>query len=163
MDDNKPRSGRRVRIALGLSVALNLLVLGLVAGAILAGGPNGHDRGKLKDRRNTNAAIGIYGHALEKSDRRAIGQRMRAERDSEGENIRTQLGEMTREAAVVLKHEPFDEGAFLKLLQDQQGVIKGRSDQMQEVLVEHLGAMSSQQRQDYAARLHEILERGPRR
>lgn len=161
MNETNKRRGRWVRIALGLSLAVNLLILGSFLGAFLVGGPSGRD--KMSERRGGNVAIGIYGHALEKSDRRKIGKRLRQDRDSKKGDMRAELGKTTREATALLLQDPFDKDAFAALLQRQQGTIKGRSDQMQTALVEHVAAMSPEKRTAYAARLTEILDRGPRR
>ncbi|WP_281856859.1 periplasmic heavy metal sensor [Litoreibacter halocynthiae] len=163
MDDAKTRTPKRVKVALAISLAINVLVVGAIVGAILHGGDR--DRSSFDKRGGDTAAIGIYGRALEKPDRRAIGQRLRDGRAARGQEIqiRAELGEMVREASDLLKQTPFDKGAFFDVLLRQQGLIKGRSDAMQDALVEQIAAMSPEQRAEYAERLEELLERGGRR
>ena len=161
MDDIKTRTPKRVKVALAISLAINVLVAGAIAGAVLHGGDR--DRSSFDKRGGDTAAIGIYGRALEKLDRRAIGQRLRDGRAARGQEIRAELGELVREASGLLKQMPFDEGAFSDVLLRQQGLIKGRSDSMQDALVEQIAAMSPEQRAEYAERLEELLERGARR
>ncbi|WP_162848067.1 periplasmic heavy metal sensor [Litoreibacter halocynthiae] len=161
MDDAKTRTPKRVKVALAISLAINVLVVGVIVGAVLHGG--NRDRSSFDKRGGDTAAIGIYGRALEKPDRRAIGQRLRDGRATRGQEIRAELGEMVREASDLLKQTPFDKGAFSDVLLRQQGLIKGRSDAMQDALVEQIAAMSPEQRAEYAERLEELLERGGRR
>ena len=160
MDDSKARTPRRMKIALVVSLAINVLVIGAVVGAMSHGG---RDPSKREARNNDNAAIGIYGRALEKSDRRAIGGRLRDGRNAGGREIRAELGALAQQASEMLKQTPFDKSAFADLLRTQQGLIKGRSDAMQDALVEHIASMEPEQRAAYAERLQEVLERGARR
>lgn len=161
MDDSKARTPRRVKIALIASLAVNVLVIGAIIGAM----SHGSDRGPRKNRGGgqENAAIGIYGRALDKTDRRAIGDALRNGQSANSREIRAELGELALHASELLTQSPFDKTAFSDLLQQQQGLIKGRSDAMQGVLVEHIATMSDEQRTAYAKRLQNALERGARR
>ena len=156
MDDNKTRTPRRVKIALTASLAINVLVIGAVVGAMSGGGDR--DPRKRSARNNDNAAIGIYGRALEKTDRHAIGERLRAGDSVQGREIRAELGVLAQQASELLKQTPFDKSAFADLLLLQQGLIKGRSDAMQGALVEHIASMTPGQRTLYADRLQNVLK-----
>lgn len=161
MDDKKTRTPRRIKVALAFSLAINVLVLGAVAGSVFHGG--GRDRERASERSGNNAAIGIYGHALDKPDRRAIGKRLREGRNVQGREIRAELGDLAREASALLKQSPFNKEAFAELLLRQQVLIKGRSDAMQDALVEQIASMSTKQRIAYADRLEDLLKHGKRR
>ncbi|WP_170157854.1 periplasmic heavy metal sensor [Litoreibacter meonggei] len=160
MDKTIPRAPRRVKVALAISVAINLLVLGAVVGAGMHGD---RDRKSFGNRGGDIAAIGIYGRALDRPDRRAISQRLREGRNDQGREIRAELGEFALEASEFLKQTPFDKDAFAGVLQRQQGLIKGRSDMMQNALVEQIASMTTEQRIEYANRLQELLDHGGRR
>lgn len=161
MEDTKARTPRRVKIALGVSLAINLLVLGAVVGAFMHG--DNRDRRDVVRRGGDNAAIGIYGRALDRADRRAIGQRLREGRKVEGREIRAELGDLAQQASELLKQSPFNKEAFADVLLQQQGLIKGRSDTMQDALVERIASMTDEQRIAYADRLQDLLDRGTRR
>ncbi|SFR57468.1 periplasmic heavy metal sensor [Litoreibacter janthinus] len=161
MNSETTRTPRRVKIVLAVSLALNVLVLGAVAGSAFHDG--GRDRRNYSDRSNDNAAIGIYGRALAREDRRAVGQRLRADRGSEGREIRAELGDLAGETAQLLRAMPFDKDAFAAVLLRQQALIKGRSDNMQAALVDHIASMTPEARIEYADRLQEILERTPKK
>ena len=60
----KPKTGKAVRIALAVSVALNLAVIGIVAGALLRDGPRGRFIRELD--------FGPYGEAFSPADRAAM-------------------------------------------------------------------------------------------
>ena len=57
--------GRAVRIALAVSVALNLAVVGVVAGAALKHGGSGHEMER-------DSGFGPFSEALSREDRRAL-------------------------------------------------------------------------------------------
>ncbi|MEP3298150.1 periplasmic heavy metal sensor [Tateyamaria sp.] len=160
MDDNKPHTPRRMKIILAASLAVNVLVLGALAGAAFHGG----DRGPRMGSRGggENAAIGIYGRALDKADRRAIGTRLHKGRE-DGRAIRAELRELATQSVGMLRQSPFDKDAFAEVLLQQQGLIKTHSDDMQSALVEHVSTMSDAQRAAYAQKLQDTLDRGPRR
>ncbi len=161
MEEIKAPMPRRVKLALITSLAVNVLVIGAVAGAMIKGGerpPKGYS-----DRSGSSVAIGIYGHALEKADRRAVGALMRADRKAQRREIRAELGALAAKASDLLVQTPFDKQAFANVLLEQQHVIKGSADAMQTALVEHIAAMSPERRAAYAQRLNDALEKGARR
>ncbi|WP_298257612.1 periplasmic heavy metal sensor [uncultured Litoreibacter sp.] len=161
MDDTKSQTPRRIKIALIVSLAVNVLVIGAVIGAAFQGGRHGagRDRGKGPEA----AAIGIYGRALDQTDRRAIGKALRKGRKDQNREFRAELGGLAQQAADLLKQSPFDQEAFAALLQQQQQMIKGRSDEMQIVLVDRVASMTPAQRIAYADRLQHALKRGGKR
>lgn len=149
------RSGKGLRIALAVSVALNLLILGLVAGAVLRdGGPRGRMMGDV--------AFGPFTEALAPEDRAALRrdfvQRMPGMRD-----MRRQMRTDFAGLLAALRAEPFDMEAV-------RGLIAGQSDRMaerlalgQDLLVARIGAMTPAERVAFADRLEQRLRRGPDR
>lgn len=148
------KSLRGLRIALGISVALNLMVVGLVAGAILRdGGP--------RERMVRDLDLGPFTEALSPEDRDALRRdfvaqmpEMREMRRSMRAEFKTLLG--------LLRAEPFDPEAMRQALAGQRARMQERVDLGQELLLQRLAAMTPEARQAFADRLEERLRRGSR-
>ncbi len=151
--DGGGRAGRGVRIALAASVALNLLVAGVVAGAVLReGGPHGRMTGAVD--------FGPFTDALSREDRDAL----RAAFLDRMPQMRDMRREMLAEFGAVLgalRAEPFDPAAL-------RGVMEAQSDRMgarlrigQDLLLERLTHMTPGARAAFADRLEERLRHGP--
>jgi len=162
-------SGRGMRVLLGISLALNLLVVGVVVGSNFGNrgewrnGPGGGG----KAMRGTESAIGIYGRALSKSERRAVGRAIRASgRDNAGSGVRAlrgQLRALAGEAVTLLRADDFDAAAFRDVLNRQQGLIQGVAGNAQTALVDYVDTMSGEARAAYADRLEDVMTRGPKK
>ncbi len=146
-------TSRGVKIALALSVALNLAVAGLAVGAWLGGG--GH-RDMPRDM-----SFGPFSEALDSSDRRAI-RRALLERMGE---FRASRAEARAEFATLLdslRADPFDPEAMKTAL----AAIEARNAQRLELgrsLIEtRLIEMSDADRRAFADRLEKGLRRGGR-
>ena len=136
---------RVLRIALILSLALNLAVIGLVAGAVVRfrdGGPP----------QRFDFSLGPLGRALEPGDRRAIGQALRDRRDLHpGRPLDWRAG--LDELAAILVAEPFDPealGAYLANIRGQGAALIAAG---QEVMVDRIAAMSAEERAALADRV----------
>lgn len=147
----QPRApGRWARILLVASLALNLLIVGAVAGAMLSGGkwragPPGAE-----------AVIGPLTRALDAEDRRAIGREIRrAWRD--GELLRGRHDEAFEGLIADLTATPFDPAAVEARLAAIRGVIQERLSLGQALLIERLTAMDPAGRAAYADRLREAM------
>ena len=145
-------SGRGIRIALGVSVALNLLVAGLVAGAFLRdGGP--------RDRMVRDLDLGPFTEAFRPEDRDALRrdfvERMPAMRD-----MRSEMREDFAALLSVLRTEPFDTDAARAVLERQRGRMQERVDLGQALILERLAAMSPADRAGFADRLERRLRFG---
>jgi uncharacterized membrane protein len=100
-----PRSGRGLKIALAVSVALNLAVAGLVAGAWLS--DDGPRRGMPRD-----LSFGPFSEALTREDRRALREAFLARAP---DDLRTARQAARAEFAAVvaaLRASPFDPQAL---------------------------------------------------
>lgn len=156
-DTPQTRAGRRwVGWALGISLALNLAVIGVVAGAAWRiGGPEG------PGFRPPPLAGAIYTRALEPGDRRALMGQMRralgAERHGRDE-IRGQYAAMI----AALTAEPFDPEVVEALIAAQRETAVARLSAGQQVLASHIRQMSAEDRARFAKRLSEVLARGLR-
>jgi uncharacterized membrane protein len=143
------------RIVLFASLALNLLVAGLVGGAILR-----HDRygdgAPLRD-----LGYGPFGAALSMSDRHVLTRELvgragdlRVNRD----DIRRQFAEML----AALRAKPFDPGALQALVGQQRSKLEERQAIGQQLLLERIEAMSDDERAAFADRLERNLRRAGR-
>ncbi|MDU9007144.1 periplasmic heavy metal sensor [Sedimentitalea todarodis] len=151
MEQNKaaPRRKLWLRLLLGASLALNLLVVGLAIGAALRfGGPEGARRPP------TVLGATLY-RELPREDRRAIREAMRGAALDRGPDRKT----AARQVADLVRATPFDATA-VEMLFSQQAA---RRDEWQTlanaVLIEHLGRMSEAERAAYADRIEEALSR----
>ncbi len=102
MTDTPPPTARRgwLRVALIVSLMLNVLIVGAVAGVAL------RERAAPRD-----VGLGPFAGALSKEDRRAIGAAVRAERPKLRETMRAEREDRAALLAV-LRAEPFDPAAF---------------------------------------------------
>ena len=143
----KPRMRRGVRIVLILSLAFNLMILGLAVGAVLSGGPKGH-----RDMMRMPAHV----RALDHADRRAIGRGIRAAY-KEG-RFQKGAGRAQSEAlADLIAADTVDRAALAGLLDDMERAKRGRYEVAREVWLDRVEAMSAAERAAYAARLREVL------
>lgn len=143
-----PRSGGRgLRIALLVSLAANLLIVGLVAGAIWHGPPDRARRPELRD-----LGFGPFVAALPRSDRRALAARLR----DVNEPLRARRDEIRRQFDALveaLRAEPYDHGAVAAIISSQQDEVFASQRLGRSVLLDHIAAMSADARADFAAAL----------
>lgn len=141
---DKPGPGRWMRVLLVVSLAVNLAVVGVVAGWALRHG--GHHPSRL------DMAGGPLTRALNDEDRRAIGQRMREvwrERGGNRAGIRSSFDALV----VDLRAVPFDPDRVAERMREQREGFAARFEMGQDVLISHLAAMSDADRAAYADRL----------
>jgi hypothetical protein len=147
-----PRNGRGIRIALALSLALNLLILGLVGGALLALGPRGGD----DDPRLRALGLGPFALALSREDR--DGLRDRIDRDAiRGE--RRALGASLLQLRQALLAEPFDRAAAEAALARSRAAAEALQGHGHAALLDQIATMSAADRAALAARLETALRR----
>ncbi|OJI92559.1 heavy-metal resistance protein [Planktotalea frisia] len=152
IEASKPaKPSKRFRILLGVSLALNLLVVGAVVGAIAKGGSSNRGPSGMRD-----AALPYVG-AFERDDKRAMQQQMRA-RLPKRKDIRAALDKGYREFVEVVRAEPFDAAKAAKIMEEQFE----RAGQFQkvgrEVSIERISEMSVEKRAAYADRLEYRLD-----
>ena len=151
----KPRGFPWGRIVLFASLALNLLVVGLVAGALLR-----HDRQDghppLRD-----LGYGPFGAAMSPADMHELGRRMSdhaGDLRSNREELRRQFAEML----AALRAQPFDAGALVALVEQQKTKLAERQVIGQALLLERITAMSDDERAAFADRLERTIRRAAR-
>jgi uncharacterized membrane protein len=150
MTDPAPRPGRGLKLALAVSVALNLLVAGVVAGAFLRGGPL-HDLG-----------FGPFAAALTEADHAALKREFRARMPDLREMRRGQRVAMAGVLAA-LRAEPFDPAALAAAMEAAAARMGDRLRIGQDLLVGHLAAMSPADRAAFADRMQAATARGGRK
>jgi hypothetical protein len=159
-DAPAPRApGRWLKAALVVSLALNLAVAGIVAGALL---------GERRDARRPPPAelarelgLGPYTRALDIADRRALGAavRERVRAASGPRAIRAEIRQDFAQVLAALRAEPFDPGRVAALIAAQGARAEARRELGAALLLERLAAMDAGARAAYADRLEAGLHR----
>lgn len=150
--EHNTRPGRWLRLALFVSLAINLAVFGAVAGRFLGDGPS------MRAPRATDGAVIPYTRALSNDQRRALGRTLRDEVSKRhGKNPR--LFSDYREVLDVLRADPFDQGALEQMLTAQGQRADTRRAAGQAVLTSFLAELSPEERRAYADRLELQIER----
>lgn len=146
---------RMLKILLAISVTLNLIVAGVVVGAVMRH-PSPDDPGR-------NFVFGPFSGAMTKEDRREMREAFRAG----APEFRRVMGEMKGEFGEILgllRADTFDAARFAAIIEGQ----RQRGDRMmalgQSVMAQHIEAMTPEARRAFADRLeHELARRhGPR-
>lgn len=150
----QPRTPGKVKALLVVSLALNLLVAGLVAGAWLRDGRPG--------TRDRDPGFGPFGEALSPEDRRELRRAFMARMPEMREN-RAALKADLQDVVAALRADPFDPAALSAAMDAALARMAGRIEVGQELLVQRITAMDAAERAAFADRLEAALERGPRR
>ena len=159
--DTQPKPKRKFhwwRVVLVLSLALNLLIFGLVAGAAF----RFKDGPPPRDLAARDVGYGAFIAAFDHDERRALGKAYRAQMPD-----RKQMREtLARDRAALLgalRAEPFDPAAFEAVLTKRQSDLMATQGKGQKLLMDQIRSMDTSARQAYADRLEEVLKRGPRK
>ena len=139
----KPR--RLWRVVLVVSLALNLLVLGLLAGAALR---DGSPRGP----RGFDLSLGPIGQALDRSDRRAIAASLRRNPDLRPLR-RSEMRPGLDEVDAVLRADALDEARLRQALARPMDRLRNLQDAAVDALVDRIAAMSPTERAALADRI----------
>lgn len=147
-----PPPSRWMRVLLVVSLALNLLVAGLLLGDALTGG--GPGRGP----RPAELALGPVARALHEEDRQAILEDLR------GHPGLRPIGRGEREAglaeiAAAVRAEPFDPERLRQALATQTERVAQAQAAVQEAMVARLAGMDPMERAAFADRLGEERRR----
>ena len=144
---------RWMRVLLVLSLALNLLVAGLVLGAILVDGPG-------RGPRPVEMELGPIARALDQSDRRAILGSLRGHPDLRP-FARADMAADIAALQAALRADPFDPDAARAALASRAQRVERAQAAVQEALLARVAAMTPDQRAALADRLED--EGGRRR
>lgn len=162
---SKPAAGgkgcpRWIRIALFVSVAANLLIVGAVAGALLR---NDGRHGRPADiGAGVNTGLGPYAQALTREQRKALSQAIAGKSGPLGDNAKA-LRAQVRRILDILRDSDFTPGALQTELQEAQARLTERQAIALAVVVEQISQMSAEERAGFADRLERSFKRKPPR
>jgi len=154
-EPSRPR--RWVTVLLGLSLAANLLVVGVIVGSLgwRGGGGPAVRAGQME------LSVFPYTEALSRADR----VRMMRDWQHRGPPLRDIAEQHRTDAsalAAALRAEPFDPAAISALLDARRIRLTERQDLAIELLRDRLLALDPAERRAYADRLRAAADRGPR-
>lgn len=148
------KRGRGVKIALALSLAVNLAVAGLVGGAMLGQGMRGD--GGMSDLRALG--LGPFVRALPREDRRDLRERvtaagidMRAERRA--------IGQSLRDLEAALRTENFDRNRADRAFATSRASVVSLQEAGHAALLDQIESMDTGDRRALADTLSEIMQR----
>ena len=152
------RTATWVKVALVMSLGLNLAILGAIAGALLS--PDGPRQTRIEAAARDMGATPFM-RALEPEDRRALFQAMRREAEPLRQN-RDELRLRFEALVGAVRADPFDPSEVQSLLALQRGAATERQMIGERLLVDRLAAMTPEARDAFADRLEDALRRGGR-
>ena len=144
--DLKPRN--LWKILFGISLALNLLIVGALGGAMLRVG-----KGPMVKHR---ASGYLYMRALNFDDKKAIRKELFKNKDSR-KIIRAKERSSYSSAVKILRKHPFDRKAFEDLLDQQTKYSKSRPSSARVVLITQIENMTKEERLIYSKRLEDLI------
>ncbi|MDA7426386.1 periplasmic heavy metal sensor [Thalassococcus lentus] len=153
-ETDTPKRGTRpwVKGLLFASLALNLLVVGLVAGAVINGGPPGKRDAGYRD------AAGPYMRAFSDDQRRTLRKNLR-DGFKAGRDGRPAIMAGYQQGIAVLRADPFDPKPLEEILTEQARSGEERRLIAQGVMIEFIAQMDAAERQALADRLEEQIKR----
>ena len=150
-----PRNKRILRWALGLSLALNLLILGAVGGALWRhGGPGQGPQGGLP---GLQSYASPYVRALPPETRRELHEQMRTNGQAHHLDREARRGHYAQMLAT-LRAEPFDPDAAQMVLATQSEAVASVQKAAHAAWLAQVGAMTPEDRQQYADALEGHLK-----
>ena len=154
-DKDKKPGGLRpgLRALLIGSLALNLVIGGLMAGAVLGNKQAGDRPPREGD------VLGAYTRALTKEDRREIGRSIREFHREQGGEGKLGPRKVLEDMLIALRAEPFDAEAVEAVFASQADLAVARRAIAQQVWIDHVSQMSADARAAYADRIVEALSR----
>lgn len=149
------RPPRWQRWLLITSLALNLAVAGVVIGAFVRGGPDGHREGRV------DLTLGPVVDALPDTDRRALRRAIMSS-GRLGPESRRALRADFDQVLDLLRAPEFDEAALSEVLSRQRGRVAEVQDAALDALLDRISAMDPATRAAFADRLENRLSSGRR-
>jgi uncharacterized membrane protein len=150
-----PKTRRWVKVVFVLSLGFNILVLGLVGGAFLRGGPPEHVR---VERDISALGLRVYFRALNAAGREEIRADVQQSRDQikAGRGVfRAHL----KALADALTATPYDPAAVATELSKQANVVSENIGIGQQVLLAQIERMTEDERRDFAKALRKPVKR----
>ncbi len=153
-DPSASPSNRGLKIALAVSVALNLGIAGLIGGIAWHGGPGG--RGDMMVR---DFGFGPFNDALSPEDRQALRQSV-MDRAGDIREARRQMQADGANILAALRAEPFDPAALAAAIDAQAGHLGERLKFGSDVIRDHILGLSPEARAAFADRLERRMRHG---
>ena len=147
-----------MKAALGVSLALNLAIVGVVAGAVFR--HDDSDNG-VRVLRGRDFGFTPYIQAMDEMHRRDLGRQFLKQSGGLREarlNVRKQFDDIL----VSLRADPFDAEVFEDLISAQQIKLADRQQLGAALVAEKVAQMSEAERLAFAQNLEEGFKRGPR-
>ena len=136
------------KILFGISLALNLLIVGAFGGAMLRVG-----KGPMVKHR---ASGYLYMRALNFDDKKTLRKELFKNKDSR-KIIRAKERSSYSSAVKILKKDPFDRKAFEDLLDEQTRYSKSKPSSARAALVAQIANMTKEERLVYSQRLDDLV------
>ncbi len=152
----RPATSRWLKVALVVSLAMNLAVLGAVGGAVV------HDARQAGRPMARDLGFGPFTDALSPEDRAALGKAFMRD-GGKPRDMRRELRAEYGQLLTALRAEPFDEAKLRGVFDVLQARSRDRLDLGQRLLSERILAMPPEARLRFADRLEDLVSRGPRR
>lgn len=150
-------SGGWVRIALVISLAVNLGIAGVVAGAMFRSDGPMHSGRMVRD-----LGFGPFTEALSKDDRAGL-RRAFLQKLPEMRNVRRAMHDDISTLLAQLRATPFDAAGLAAAFDRQNQRNAERLKLGQQLIFDLVVGMSDEARQAFAGRLEESLAKGPNR
>ena len=151
MTQSKPRNWQRILLV--SSLALNLIVVGVVAGSFIGGGPS-------KSAQRFDLTAGPLTRAMNSENREAVRDALR-----ESGAFRTQDRSAMRQdmqaLVATLRAEVFDADQFQEVLSRQRNRLQSGQQTVLSVVSDQIEDMTLEERAAFADRLEDQVRRGP--
>ncbi|HID67437.1 MAG TPA: periplasmic heavy metal sensor [Roseibacterium sp.] len=155
----EPRNGRGTKIALAISLALNLAIVGLVAGAVLGRGGSGGHGGSPALR---SLGLGPFVMALSHGDRTELRDRI-AGRSAPLREERRAIGRSLRVVQEALLADPFDRATAEAAFESSRGRVLSLQEAGHTALLDQIETMTMAERVELAEQLTRAMGRLGRR
>ena len=136
------------KILFGISLAINLLIIGALGGALSRAG-----KGPMIQHRASGL---LYMRALNFEDKKVLRKKLFRNKDSR-KIIRAKEHSSYSSAVKILKKDPFDRKAFEDLLDEQTRYSKSKPSSARAALVAQIANMTKEERLVYSQRLEDLV------
>ena len=136
------------KILFGISLAINLLIIGAIGGALSRAG-----KGPMIQHRASGL---LYMRALNFEDKKVLRKKLLRNKDSR-KIIRAKEHSSYSSAVKILKKDPFDRKAFEDLLDEQTRYSKSKLSSARAALVAQIANMTKEERLVYSQRLEDLV------
>ncbi|HHS89419.1 MAG TPA: periplasmic heavy metal sensor [Rhodobacteraceae bacterium] len=146
-----------MKVLLFSSLAVNLLIVGAVAGLLLRNDPGSSGKPTAaRDISLRDMGYGVFGRALSKEDQKKLNRAIRRQARPLAEN-RRELRRQTQLLVEALRAEPFDPERVREIADQMQTQVLERQRIAQDLLLAHIENMTPREREAYARRLERKL------